>query len=74
MGVHRRHDRRDRRPPRRRVDSGAALGVQAAAAGLATAVGSALGGVIAGVAGYLPTFSLGAGLVFVGLAGVLVGQ
>ncbi|WP_321168065.1 MFS transporter [Halobaculum saliterrae] len=53
---------------------GAALGVQAAAAGLATAVGSALGGVVAGAAGYLPTFGLGAALVLTGLVLVMLAR
>ncbi|MFC7137401.1 MFS transporter [Halobaculum litoreum] len=53
---------------------GAALGVQAAAAGLATAVGSAVGGVVAGAVGYLATFALGAALVAAGIGLVVLAR
>ncbi|MFC7070976.1 MFS transporter [Halobaculum lipolyticum] len=56
------------------ANRGAALGVQAAAAGLATAVGSAVGGVVAGAVGYLATFALGAALVAVGIGLVVVAR
>lgn len=45
-----------------------ALGTYAAIAGLGTGVGSALGGGLAGVAGYTLTFAIGGALVLAGLA------